>query len=266
VTNLVARPAVLTPAADGSGGTTTIGFTLGAPARVTAQVLDASDSPVATILDEQRAAGSNTFTWAGNELLDGRYRLAVTAAAGGRSITKAADLTVDRTLTGLTASLPAISPNGDGVNDTVTFSFTLTQNVPVRLDILQHGAVVATPFQGDLGIGPHTFGWDGAWNSALLADGPYLAMITVTDQLGDVQLPLPLAIDTVAPVLTLLDLRTLKFNLDEPATVTLLVNQTTRIVQAGPKGTFTVTFSGAVVQVTGQAQDAAGNLSAAVGG
>jgi N-acetylmuramoyl-L-alanine amidase-like protein/flagellar hook capping protein FlgD len=266
LTSLIARPAVLVPASDGTDGSTTISFTLGGPARVTARVLDASDTPVATVFDEQRAAGANTFAWTADGLADGRYRLVVTAAAGAKSITKAADLTVDRTLTGLAASLPAISPNGDGVNDTVTFSFTLTQNAPVRLDIQQRGVVVATPFQGVLGIGSHTLAWDGTWNGAPLADGTYVATVTVTDQLGDVQLPLFLSIDTIAPVLTLLDARTLKFSLDEPATVTLLVNKTTQIVQTAPKGTFTIPYVGAVAEVTGRAQDAAGNLSASVGG
>ena len=266
LTNLVARPAVIAPASDGTGGSTTIGFTLGSPARVTAQVLDPTDTPLVTVFDEQRAAGANTFEWTVGELADGRYRLVVSATAAGKSITKAVDLTVDRTLTGLAESVPVISPNGDGVNDTVAFSFQLAQNAPVRLDILQRGAVVATPFQGELGIGAHTVDWDGTWNGAAVADGPYVATITVTDELGDVQLPLLLSIDTVAPVLTLLDARTLTFTLDEAATVTLLVNRTTRIVQAAPKGTFSVTLLGHGCGGHGQAQDAAGNLGATVSG
>ena len=66
-------------------------------------------------------------------------------------MTKAADVVVDRTLTGLVASAPAISPNGDGVSDGLTLSFALTQNVPVRVDVQRAGAVVATPFQGQPG-------------------------------------------------------------------------------------------------------------------
>ena len=48
---------------------------------------------------------------------------------------------------------------------------------------------------------------------------------------------------------------------DEPATVTLLVNQKTRIVLAEPKGTFRIPYQGAVLQVSAEAQDPAGNLS-----
>ena len=266
LTGLAVSPAVLAPAPDGTGGAT-VRFTLGAPARVTAQVVDSAGTPLETLLDESRPAGANTFAWSGQELPDGRYRLAVTATAGTVSVTKTADAVVDRSLVGLAASLPAISPNGDGINDAVSFSFTLTRDVPVRLDLVQTGiGVVATPFAGQLGVGAHTLGWDGTWNGARLPDGRYAATFTVSDALGDVQFPLPLAIDTTPPVLTLLDARTLRFSLSEPATVTVTVNGTTRIVRSAPLGAFTVPYTGAVTQVSAQAQDAAGNTSAPVTG
>ena len=104
------------------------------------------------------------------------------------------------------------------------------------------------------------------WNGARLADGKYAATLTVSDALGDVQFPLPLSIDTTAPVLTLLDARTLRFSLSEPATVTVLVDGQTRLVHGEPKGAFTVPYAGAVTQVSAQAQDAAGNTSAPVTG
>ena len=62
-----------------------------------------------------------------------------------------------------------ISPTGDGINDTVTFSFALAQNVPVRVEIVQDGFAVATPFQGQLGVGPHAIDWDGTTNGVPLA-------------------------------------------------------------------------------------------------
>ena len=48
--------------------------------------------------------------------------------------------------------------------------------------------------------------------------------------------------------------------------MTVLVNGTTRIVVAEPKGTFTVPFQGSVTALSAQAQDAAGNLSQTVTG
>jgi hypothetical protein len=266
LTNLAATPNVITPNADGSNDSGTVSFTLGTPAQVVAQVLDAGGAPLLTLLNEKRLAGNNSFEWAAHVLPDGRYRMVVTATelTGPKSVTKSADMVVDRTLALFEALPRTISPNGDGVADTVTFSFILAQNVPVRLDIEQAGIPVVTPFQGQLGIGPHTLDWDGKSNGVALPDGNYLAVVTVSDQLGDVQLSLPLTIDTTAPVLSIVDARTLKFRLDEPATVTILVNQKKRIVRGEGRGTFTIAVQGAVYQLSAEAQDLAGNISEVV--
>ena len=266
LTNLLVAPSVMAPAPDGSGGDTTVSFTLGGPAQVTAQVLDANGISAGTVFDEQRLAGNSTFVWSAGALPDGRYRLAVTATAGTRHVTKAFGVVVDRTLAGLPPTLPPISPNGDGSSDGVSLTFTLTQNVPMRVDVEQGGAVLATPFQGQPGVGAHTVAWDGTANGVPLPDGRYLVVVSFTDALGDVQISIPLTIDTVPPVLTLVDLTTLRFTLSEPATVTALVNQKTTIELAEPKGAFTLPFIGAVFQVSAEAQDAAGNLSSVVSG
>src|SRR3954470_10025348 len=164
LTNLLASPSVITPNADGSADTMTVSFTLGAAAQMYAQVIDAGGAPLLTLLNETRPAGANTFSWGARALPDGRYRLVVTARAGGKTATKALDVIVDRTLAGLQESLPAISPTGDGINDRVTFSFALAQNVPVRLEIVKDGFAVATPLQGQLAVGPHVIDWDGTTN------------------------------------------------------------------------------------------------------
>jgi hypothetical protein len=267
LTNLAATPSVITPNADGTGDVATIGFILGADATVTAQVLDESGAPLLTLFRESRVAGANTFQWGAHVLPDGRYRVVVTATSGRRSVSKAVDVIVDRTLAGLQATPLVISPNGDGVNDSTTLSFMLAQNVPVRLDIEQGGVVVGSPFQGQLGVGPHTLVWDGSGFGAPLFDGTYEAVITVTDALGDVQLSVPITIDDTPPHLTLVDRRTLTFSVDEDATVTALVNQKTRVVVAEHAGTFKLPYTGpAVTQVSAEAQDAAGNVSAVVTG
>ena len=266
LTNLATTPSVITPNADGSGDLMTVTFTLGAASLVTAQVLDASGAPVLALLNEQLPAGNNVFEWAGHVLVDGRYKLVVTAKSGAKTITKSADVIVDRTLTGLQAMPTVISPNGDGVNDGTTLSFSLAQNVPVRLDLYQAGVIVASPFQGQLGIGPQTLAWNGSGFGAPLFDGVYQATLTVTDQLGDVQVAVPITIDNTPPKLTLVDKATLKFTLDEPATVTLLVNQKTRIVLGEQKGTFRIPYAGAVDQLSAQAQDLAGNFGTVIYG
>jgi hypothetical protein len=267
LTNLATAPSVIAPNADGSGDAMAVTFTLGTAALVNAQVLDQGGTPVLTLIDEQRVAGNNSFEWNAHVLPDGRYRMVVTAKSGTKAITKAADVVVDRTLAGLQAMPTVISPNGDGVNDGTTLTFSLAQNVPVRLDIVQAGVIVGSPFQGQLGIGPQTIAWNGAGFGAPLFDGTYQATVTVTDQLGDVQHAVPITIDNTPPKLTLVDKATLKFTLDEPATVTLLVNQATKIVLGEPKGTFRIPYQGAAVaQLSVQAQDLAGNSSPVIAG
>jgi flagellar hook assembly protein FlgD len=268
LTNVAASPSVITPNADGSADSATVSFTLGTAAQVVAQVLDEGGAPLLTLINEQRLAGNNSFEWGAHVLPDGRYRLVVTATSltSTKAVSKSVDMVVDRTLAALDAEPRTISPNGDGVADTTTFSFMLAQNVPVRLDIEQNAAVVATPFQGQLGIGPHTLDWDGTANGVALPDGNYVAVVTVTDALGDIQLSLPITIDTTAPVLAIVNPKTLKFSLDEPATVTILINQKTRVVHGEGKGTFTIAVQGAVHQLSAEAEDIAGNISSVVTG
>src|SRR5207245_6115975 len=135
-----------------------------AAAVVADQVQDGNGVQVLSVLNQQRVAGSNSFTWSAATLPDGRYQIAVTAKAGAKSVTKTAALTVDRTLSGLAPPLAVVSPNGDGLADAATFSFNLMGDVPLRLDIEQAGLVVASPFQGVLAAGAHSLAWDGASN------------------------------------------------------------------------------------------------------
>ncbi|HZT91925.1 MAG TPA: N-acetylmuramoyl-L-alanine amidase [Gaiellaceae bacterium] len=259
-------PATVAPSSDGSGGSMTVAFTLRAAAQVAATVDDATGQPVEAVLGEARAAGPNTFAWNAGALPDGRYVLVLTASSGAKKATKRLPFVVDRTLTGLQALPTDLSPNGDGVNDTTTFSFVLAQSVPLQVVVESAGVVAATVFGGQLGPGPETLTWDGTGGGVPLADGSYTAVFTYTDALGQVQQTIPLTIDTRPPTLTLLDKATLRFSLDEPATVTALVDGTTRIVRLEPKGTFTLPFQGAVTSVTAQAQDLAGNESPVVTG
>ncbi len=199
LTNLAVMPAVITPNADGSAGSATLSFTLGAAAQVLAQVLDVAGTPLLTLGDELRLAGDNSFEWDAAALPDGRYLLVATAtsASGKHVVTKSTAVVVDRTLVGLDAEPRTISPNGDGIADATVFSFSLAESVPVRLDIEQNALVVATVFQGQLGTGPQLLDWDGTRNGVPLPDGTYVAVVTVTDKLGDVQLSLPLEISAV---------------------------------------------------------------------
>ncbi len=260
LTGLTASPSVLTLNADGTGLTIAVDFALAQPALVTVGV------GTLQLLSASAAAGNDHFEWDLRSLPDGRYTLVVTAKAGGQSESQSVGLVIDRTLSGLTATPTAFSPNADGTSDTVSFGFALTQTVPVQVVVQRAGVAVATLFTGQLGPGFQTLGWDGTSGGTRLPDGEYTVVVTATDPLATVSLLVQFAIDTVPPVLTLLDAPSLRFQLSEPATVTAVINGQT-VTASEPAGVFTFPWVGPpVTSLSAQAADAAGNASAPVTG
>jgi flagellar hook assembly protein FlgD len=227
-------------------------------------VQDAFGQVVQTLMAAQQLpAGQQAADWDAAGVPDGRYRLVVTAGTAKA----AADVVVDRTLTGLTTTAAAISPNADGIQDTLTLSFSLAASVPVRIDVQRDGAVVATLSDGTRGPGAQVLDWDGKDAAGMpLPDGSYRLVATVTDALGSVPIALPVTVDSTPPTLMLVDPTTLRFTLSEPATVTLLVNGAT-VLKTEPAGAFHVPAPKAGVStVSAQARDAAGNVSQTVSG
>jgi N-acetylmuramoyl-L-alanine amidase/FlgD Ig-like domain len=263
VSDLKVSPGLVAPTAGGVAPVT-VSFTLGAPAQATVQVV-APDGTAVPLEDGQLPAGPNTVRFDASPLVDGRYKVTVTAKAT-TTASASVPLVVDRTVTSFTASAAVVSPNADGVDDSVAFTFNLSQATPVQLEIVEKGNTVATAFSGALQPGAQTIQWDGTGNGSRLPDGAYTAVLVYTDALGSLVQSAPVTVDTTPPTLTLLAPQTLQFSLDEPATVTVVVNGQTTIVHAEPKGTFTVPFTGAVTSLTAHAVDAAGNTGATVSG
>jgi N-acetylmuramoyl-L-alanine amidase-like protein/flagellar hook capping protein FlgD len=260
ITGLSASPSVLTPAADGSGLVTAVDFALAKQAQITVTVGSLS------LLSTLAAPGNDHFEWDLSQLPDGRYPLTVTAKANGRTSTQSVSIVVDRTLSGLVAAPSAFSPNADGSSDTVSFGFSLTQNVPVQVTVQRSGVVVATLFVGQLGPGPQTIGWDGTSAGQHLPDGQYTAVVTATDSLATVSLLVPFAIDTVAPALAAVSGAALTFQLSEPATVSGTINGQA-VSAAEPAGTFVFPWTGPpATSWSLQAKDAAGNAGGVLNG
>ena len=237
LTNLLASPSVITPNADGSGDTATVSFTLGTAAQMYAQVLDAGGAPLLTLLNETRPAGPNSFVW-GAHVAARRPLPARRHRTCGRQDGHEGGRRRRRPHAGRLAGVAArdLADRRRHQRHRRPSPSRWRRTSRCALEIVQDGFAVATPFQGQLGVGPHAIDWDGTTNGVPLPDGAYLALVTVTDALGDVQLSLPLTIDTIPPVLTLLDAKTLKFSLSEPASVTVVVNQKTRSDQERAEG------------------------------
>ncbi len=269
LSGLSASPSVLTVVPGTTSLATTVDFTLSAAATVVAQVVSEANPAAAPLklLTAKVPAGANTFQWDLGSLPDGRYDLQVIATTSdGTTVTLTTPVTIDRTLSAFAATPATFSPNGDGTNDTVAFTFTVATSVPVQLTIQRAGAPVATVFAGQLGPGPQTVSWDGTSAGVRVPDGQYTAVVTATDALGTVSLLQTLTIDTTPPSLVVVDPSSLKFTLSEAAVVTAVVNGTTITVNA-PAGTVTIPWSsGPVTSFTVSARDGAGNTSATLSG
>jgi flagellar hook assembly protein FlgD len=190
VQGLVVSPSVLSPNGDGYGDQGTISYTLTASSAVTATVVDPSGTVVETLFSAQKqSARAISFAWSPGDLPDGHYSLVVAARSGdGRSETASAVFTIDRILSSVAAAPPAISPNGDGIDDTLTAGFVLAGPGQVSVTILApDGSTVTTVFAGQLGAGTYSFAWDGhmADGSAAPA-GRYQVLVSVADVLGTV--------------------------------------------------------------------------------
>jgi flagellar hook assembly protein FlgD len=260
VSALAVAPGLAAPVA-GTPSPIAVRFSLSSAAAAKVQVVG-PDGKALTLSSASLPAGPSTVRFDASALADGVYTVRVSA---GSSL-QTAGLVVDRTLTGLVVSSGAVSPNADGVDDTVTFGFALASAQNVQLAIEQNGAVVATPFAGDLAAGAASIGWDGTWNGSHLPDGAYTAVVSYASPNGTLVQSLPIAVDTTAPVLTSADPKSLVFTLSEAATLTFSIDGGQPFVLPEPAGTFAVPFAGTVNSVSAYAVDAGGNRSATLTG
>ena len=84
-------------------------------------------------------------------------------------------------LSGLTATPVLVTPNGDGVDDTSTISYSLSAPASVTATLVDStGATVATLFDGFVGAGPQSFVFD----PAAVPDGTYQVVVTATSSDG----------------------------------------------------------------------------------
>src|SRR4029078_1347049 len=91
---------------------------------------------------------------------------------------------VDRTLSGLALSTSTLTPNGDGVDDTLGVSFTLAAAANVVVQVEQAGAFVAPLLSGSLPAGPAQLTWDGTMPSGPAPAGTYDVVVFVDGSFG----------------------------------------------------------------------------------
>jgi hypothetical protein len=193
---LVLQPRVVSPDGDGYADLLTARYTLSEPSTVSAALQDESGLTVVSLaIDSRQAKGLQTLSWAPNPLADGRYRVVVTArGSSGRTARLVDELVVMRALSWLRADPPTISPNGDGVGDSLTISFVLRQAGLVAVELRDGSYPLALLQSGWLEPGSHLALWNGLILNSPMAPGAYIVWVTVSNDVGTVTQKVPVAV------------------------------------------------------------------------
>ena len=259
---LAADPETVSPNADAIADTTTLTYTLNAPANVSVSVKDSLGVVVASIPKAWKRAGEHAARLDPAPLADGLYRVELTAnATGGRVATAFTLLAVTRTLGEGTSTRVAFSPNADGRADRIAFSFRLAAPAEVKVRIVKNGKWVATPFSGLLEPGVQTVDWDGAKRLGKLVDGQYEALVQATDPIATSILAIPFVTDTKRPKIRIVQRNPLRVWVSEPAKLTFRFGTRSLAYEAAVAGTARIPNAPRRGLVRAVAWDPAGNNS-----
>ena len=262
IAGLAADPETVSPNDDTVADSTTLTYSLSAPANVGLRIVDVLGTQVATVPKAWRRAGEHALTFDPKPLPDGVFRIELTAnATGGRVATASTSLIVTRTLGNVTATRLAFSPNADGRADQISFRFSLAAPAEVKVRILKNGKWVATPFAGPLAAGPRRIDWNGTKRVGRLMDGMYEAVVEATDPLATSVVALPFAADTRQPKLRIVQRSPLRIWVSEPAELTLRFGARRLVYDAKAAGTARIPNAPRLGLVRVVAWDPAGNRS-----
>jgi hypothetical protein len=252
-----ADPSGFTPNGDGITDVTRISYRLGAAATVAVDLLAEDGTTLMHLFAGSKPAGQHVFAWDGSGYPDGRYRIVVTARGrGGRQLAAELPVVLSRTLSGFAVTPTALSPNGDGRNDSATISFALSVPALAWLQVLRGGTELASLISGNLPAGPQAAVWEGR-----ARDGEYRLRLTITDATGPVAQEFKVRVDRVAPTLKRVSKRPLRVSLSEAAWVTFVADGVPVTVRRPKAGSFRVVLDRPFKRLDASAQDAAGNVS-----
>jgi N-acetylmuramoyl-L-alanine amidase len=252
-----ATPSGFTPNGDGVTDTTRVSYFLGAPATVAIDLRAEDGSTLARLFSGAALAGPQLFSWDGGTYPDGRYQLVVTARGrGGRQLSALTPVVLSRTLSGYAVVPTALSPNGDGRNDSAAITFNLAAPAFGQLDVLRGTTPLAALVSGQLPAGSQALAWDGR-----ARDGVYRLALTVTDATGPVVQEYKVRVDRIAPKLKRVSRRPLRVSLSEPARVTFVADGVPVTVRRPKAGIFRVVLDRPFTRLYARAEDDALNVS-----
>ena len=196
---------LISPNGDGQRDSTTLRYTLSAPAKVTISVRDASGASFALRDEEARPSpgtyqlkvdGTRTDGASGDRrvLPDGKYDLQVDAVDNsGQKASTAAQLTVQGADTSpprldpLVVSPTFISPNFDAIDDVAMATFRLSKEalVSIYAEDSKGRKVDVRLLDEKRPAGEYVESWNGVVNDAPLADGTYQYVVSARDTAGN---------------------------------------------------------------------------------
>ncbi|MDX6470054.1 MAG: hypothetical protein QOF75_1857 [Gaiellaceae bacterium] len=262
IQNAVPSLAVLSPGGDPADDSTSISYTLTAPATVAATFVDPNGQVISTLFSEPKPAGQQSFSFTGAAgIVPGAYTIQLLATtAAGKTASAVVHLTIDDTLDGLVASPLTFSAARHGI---ASLAFTLTRlPTTLQFQVLNGTTVVASPPVDPPAVGPGTVHWDGTVADGSTApDGTYTLALTLSDQYTTYTRSATVTVDSTPPKITVLSYRTMKFRLSEPSIVTLVVGASrySRTLTKATTTTFWLKQKPHAYQLI--ATDAAGNVS-----
>jgi hypothetical protein len=248
---LAVQKVAAAPSAVAPGETTTISYTLTAPATVTASLVGTNGQVLAQLLTTPKPAGTQTLAFTPPPgLLNGQYAVSISAAAGTKIATATIPFAVDDILTGFVATAASLS-------------YTLNRPpISIAFQVLRDNAVVAVPTVPAPVAGPQTLTWNGTLADGTRApDGLYTLALTVTDDIATFTRTTTMILDRTKPAITVVSYRNMRFRISEPATLTLVVGTTryTRVVKKATTTQFWLKTKPSAYRLT--ARDAAGNTA-----
>jgi methionine-rich copper-binding protein CopC len=242
-TALTLQKVSASPAAAAAGQTVTVSYTLSAPAFVSATLADAAGQTVATLLSTQKPAGVQTLAVTPPaDLPKGQYSVVLTAVSGARAVTASAPFMVDDILVAFVATTGGA---------TVTLARAPSS---LTLAVLQGTTTVAAP-ELQPAAGSQTTTWPA------LPDGVYTVALTVTDDVGTFTQSQPLTVDTTPPHVDVVSYTNLRFRVDEPVTLTLIVGAARYTRHVNKPATTQFWLKTKPAAYTLLAADAAGNVT-----
>jgi flagellar hook assembly protein FlgD len=206
-------PDPFSPNGDGSDDHTTAAFVPGEGGTARLSVVGAGGEVLRRVTGwTSVSASKQTVVWDGRvsgasglePAAEGKAHLLVELRDGaGNTHGVRRSVTVDRTLKLTDISRKAISPNGDGVGDTVTLSFRLSRAADVTVRVVHSGSTLRTIRLGRLASGVRSVDWDGVLGGGGTAtNGAYTLRVTADGAIGATSAARALTVDVTAPRVT----------------------------------------------------------------